>query len=585
MNPAANPPPASGPVPKPARPSSSLGWLRGYKLPWLRGDVLAGITLAAYLLPAGLGDASLANLPPEAGLYACLFSGLVFWLCCSSRHTAITVTSAISLLMGASLGELAGGDVSRFGALAAATALLTGAMAFFAWLAKAGGIVNFISESVMTGFKCGVALFLASTQLPKLFGIHGAHGDFWENTGNFLKHLHETNPASLITGVGALVILIAGKMFLRNKPVALFVVVGGILVSALAGLDTRGVKLLGEVPRGLPAPGLPAIHWTDLRDLLPLALACFLLGAVETAAIGRMFTAKHGGRFNANQEFLAVAAANVAAGLGRGFPVSGGMSQSLVNESGGARTPLSGAIAAAIILVVILFFSPLLRDLPQPVLAAIVLVAVAGLFKLSTLKKLWRSDRPEFVVAMTALLGVMSVGLLRGVLIGAVISLVQLIRLASKPHVAPLGRIPGTNRFSDLERHPDNEPVPGVLIFRPESGLFYFNIDHVCDGIVDKARAETPPPRAVILDLSAAPRVDLQSAHALATMATELGGLGIDFRAVEARSSVRDRLRDGGSDEKLGGINRFTTVADAVAEFSHRYSGEITDQSPLSDES
>jgi high affinity sulfate transporter 1 len=585
MNPAANPPPASGPVPKPARPSSSLGWLRGYKLPWLRGDVLAGITLAAYLLPAGLGDASLANLPPEAGLYACLFSGLVFWLFCSSRHTAITVTSAISLLMGASLGELAGGDVSRFGALAAATALLTGAIAFFAWLAKAGGIVNFISESVMTGFKCGVAMFLASTQLPKLFGIHGAHGDFWENTGNFLKHLHETNPASLITGVGALVILIAGKMFLRNKPVALFVVVGGILVSALAGLDARGVKLLGEVPRGLPALGLPAIHWTDLRDLLPLALACFLLGAVETAAIGRMFTAKHGGRFNANQEFLALAAANVAAGLGRGFPVSGGMSQSLVNESGGARTPLSGAIAAAIILVVILFFSPLLRDLPQPVLAAIVLVAVAGLFKLSTLKKLWRSDRPEFVVAMTALLGVMSVGLLRGVLIGAVISLVQLIRLASKPRVAPLGRIPGTNRFSDLERHPDNEPVPRVLIFRPESGLLYFNIDHVCDGIVDKARAETPPPRAVILDLSAAPRVDLQSAHALATMATELGGQGIDFRAVEARSSVRDRLRDGGSDEKLGGINRFTTVADAVAEFSHRYSGEITDQSPLSDES
>lgn len=260
MNPAANSSPASGPAPKSAGQSPWLGWLRGYKAPWLRGDVMAGITLAAYLLPAGLGDASLANLPPEAGLYACLFSGLVFWLLCSSRHTAVTVTSAISLLMGASLGELAGEDVSRFGALAAATALLTGGMAFFAWLAKAGGIVNFISESVMTGFKCGVALFLASTQLPKLFGIHGAHGDFWENTGTFLKHLHETNPASLITGLGALVILIAGKKFLRNKPVALFVVVGGIIISALAGLDARGVKLLGEVPRGLPALGLPAIH-------------------------------------------------------------------------------------------------------------------------------------------------------------------------------------------------------------------------------------------------------------------------------------------------------------------------------------
>ena len=244
---------------------------------------------------------------------------------------------------------MAGGDVSRFGALAAATALLTAGMAFLAWLAKAGGIINFISESVMTGFKCGVALFLASTQVPKLFGVHGvhgAHGDFWENSGHVLKHLNQTNPASLIRGLCALAVLIAGKVFLKHKPVALFVVVGAILLSGWTGLEGRGLKLLGIVPQGLPALGLPSIHWTEVRTLQPLALACFQLGAVETAAIERMFTAKHGGRFNANQEFLALAAANLASGLGRGFPVSGGMSQSLVNESGGARTPLSGAIAA-----------------------------------------------------------------------------------------------------------------------------------------------------------------------------------------------------------------------------------------------
>ena len=196
----------------------ALGWLRTYNKAWLRGDVVAGVTLAAYLLPAGLGDASLANLPPEAGLYACLFGGLVFWLFCSSRHTAITVTSAISLLVGASLGGIAGGDTSRFSALAAGTALLVALIAFVAWLAKAGSIVNFISESVMVGFKCGVALFLASTQLPKLFGIHGAHGNFWENSGNFLKHLHETNPTSLTIGSVALAVLVLGKIFLKNKP-------------------------------------------------------------------------------------------------------------------------------------------------------------------------------------------------------------------------------------------------------------------------------------------------------------------------------------------------------------------------------
>jgi high affinity sulfate transporter 1 len=560
-----------------ARWVPAIGWLRDYKAAWLRGDLIAGITLGAYLLPAGLGDASLANLPPEAGLYACLFAGLVFWLFCSSRHTAITVTSAISLLVGASLGEIAGGDVSRFQALAAATALLVAFIAFVAWTVKAGSIVNFISESVMIGFKCGVALFLASTQIPKLCGVHGAHGDFWENSGNFLKHIGQTNPTSLAIGAAALAVLIAGKIFLKNRPVALFVVVGGIAASMLLGLDARGVKLLGTVPAGLPAPGLPAVAWADLNTLLPLAFACFLLGAVETAAIGRTFAAKHGGRLDASQEFLALATANLAAGLGRGFPVSGGMSQSLVNEGGGARTPLSGVIAAGLILIVTLFFSQLLGPLPQPVLAAIVLVAVAGLFKLSALKQLWRFERPEFVVAMAALVGVLGSGLLRGVMIGAVISMVQLIRRASRPHVAVLGRIPGTRRFSDLERHPDNEPVPRMLILRCEAGLIYFNIDHVRDTILDHVRAAATPPERVLLDLSSTPYVDLQSAQTLAGLADELAASGIKLQAVEARASVRDRLRKEGIDAKLGGINRWATVADAVEAFQ---SGESRDPAP-----
>jgi sulfate permease, SulP family len=465
------------------------------------------------------------------------------------------------------LGGIAGGDTSRFGALAAGTAVLVAFIAFAAWLVKAGAIVNFISESVMTGFKCGVALFLASTQLPKLFGFLGAHGSFWQNSGHFFKHLGDTNPTSLLVGGIALGLLVLGKIFLKNKPVALFVVIGGIIAASVFSLSNYGVKLLGQVPEGLPALGLPAIRWDDLNELLPLALACFLLGAVETAALGRMFTAKHGGRFDANQEFLALATANLAAGIGRGFPISGGMSQSLVNEGGGARTPLSSAIAAGILLIVVLFFTHLLSALPQPVLAAVVLVAIAGLLKLSTLKQLWHGDRPEFVVAIAAILGVLTSGLLRGVMIGAVISLVQLLRAASRPHVAFLGRIQGTSRFSDRERHPDNELIPGVLIFRPESGLVYFNVDHVCKTILDRVSAEPALPKLVLLDLSAAPRVDLQSAQALGELANELTAKHIQFQTVEARSSVRDRLRNQGVDAKLGGINRFTSVADAVEAF------------------
>lgn len=542
-------------------------WIRGYERGWLRWDLIAGLTLAAYVIPAALGDASLAGLSPEAGLYACLFSGLVFWMFSSGARTAVTVTSAISLLLGSSLGPLAEGDASRFGALAACVALMAAAIALVAWATKAGEVVRFVSETVLIGFKAGVALYLASTQLPKLFGFHGSHGDFWERGAYFFQHIGETNPASLVLGLVALALLVAGKMYLKNKPVALFVVVGAIAAASLINLEAFGVQMLGEVPQGLPTPGLPAVHWADLNELLPLALACFLLGAVETVAIGRTFAAKQGHRFDGNQELLALAAANLAAGLGRGFPVSGGMSQSLVNDSAGAKTPLSGLVAGLLILVVTVFLSGLLKNLPQPVLAAIILFAVTGLFKVAALRRLWTYERGEFFVAMAALFGVLSSGLLRGVLIGAIISLVLLIRRASRPHVAFLGRIPGSRRFSDLARHPDNEEIPGVLVVRPEASLIYFNADHVRDRVLEQVRASAPPPRLVLFDLSASPYVDTTSAEMLAGLASELTAMGSRLRIVEPRASVRDVLRREGVEESAGPVGRFASVADAVDEF------------------
>src|SRR5215831_4387185 len=551
----------------------AIGWLPDYRFAQLRPDVVAGITLAAYLLPGSLGDASLANLPPEAGLYACLFSGLVFWLLCSSRHTAVSVTSAISLLLGSTLGEIAGGDASRFAGLAAATALLVSLIALVAWIVRAGVVVNFISESVMVGFKAGVALFLAGTQLPKLFGIGAAHGDFFVMAAHFAGHVRETNLASLALGLASLAVLVLGKRFWKNKPAGLLVLVGGIAAASLWDLGALGVKLLGEVPRGIPAPALPrAIDWGDsgavqhvFNDLLPLALACFLLGAVETAAVGRMFSAKRGTRFDSNQEFLALAAANLAAGLGRGYPVSGGTSQSLVNEAGGAETPLSGLIASLLVLLVVAHFSHLLQALPQPALAAIVLMAIAGLLDVSALVELWRLNRAEFFVAAAALLGVLASGLLRGVLIGAILSLVLLLRAASRPHVAFLGRIPGTQDFSDLARHPENEAVPGVVIVRPESSLYYFNIDHVCEAIAERLRGG-PPPLLLVLDLSNAPSIDLQSTSVLLSRVEEWAALGSSLRIVGAHASVRDALRARGFEAQCGRIGREVTLSAVVSE-------------------
>jgi len=293
-------------------------------------------------------------------------------------------------------------------------------------------------------------------------------------------------------------------------------------------------------------------------------MACFLLGAVETAAIGRTFAEKYGYRLDGNQELLALAGANLAAGLGHGFPVSGGMSQSLVNESAGARTPLSGFIAGVLVLLVAVFFSHTLRNLPQPVLAAIILMAVTGLFKLKTLRHLWKNHRGEFLVAMVAVVGVLCAGLLKGVLIGAILSMVLLIRRVSTPHVAFLGRIPGTRRYSDLSRHDTNEPVAGVLPFRIEAGIVYFNVEHIADTVLARIRSTTPRPRIVICDLSTSPNIDMAGARFFLSLHSELTKLGIGLRIVEARSTVRDILRLEGVEEKVGRIDRFTTLADAI---------------------
>jgi SulP family sulfate permease len=542
----------------------SVTWLRDYERSWFRPDIAAGVTLAAYLLPSALADASLAGLPVQAGLYACLFGGLIFWIFCSSRQTAVSVTSAISLLIGSSLGEIAAGDTTRFVTLASCTALVAAAAAFVAWLIRAGSIVKFISETVLIGFKAGVALWLISTQLPKFFGFKGAHGNFWHRIADFFQHIGETNLPSVWLGLSALALLIVGKRFLPNKPTALFVVIGGIAATALLNLGTYGIKLLGEVPRGLPLPTLPMVSWDEVTDLLPLGLACFLLAAVETAAIGRMFAEKHGYRFDSNQELLAIAGANLAAGLGQGFPVSGGMSQSLVNESGGARTPASGFISAILILLVAVFFSDTLRNLPQPVLASIVLMAVIGLFKVTELRRLWNYHRGEFLIAMIALLGVLWAGLLKGVLIGAVISIVMLIRRVSSPHVAFLGRIPGTRRYSDLSRHDTNEPIPDVLAFRVEAGIVYFNFEHISETVLARVHSMHPAPRLVICDLSTSPNIDMAGARMFLSLHAELEKRGVALRLVEARSKVRDMLRLEGVEEKVGRIDRSTTLADAI---------------------
>jgi SulP family sulfate permease len=498
----------------------------------LRADLVAGITLAAYLLPAGIADASLAGLPPEACLYACLFGGLVFWAFCSSRHTAVTVTSAISLLVGTSIGELSNGDAALHAALSMAAALLVGVFAVAAWAARAGVIVNFVSESVLIGFKCGIAFVLASTQLPKLLGFAGGHGSFWERLAHIARHVGETHPVSLALGLTALAVLVAGK------------------------------KVLGEVPQGLPALGFPALTITEVNGIVPIAVACFLLAAVESAAIGRMFALKHGYRFDPNRELLALGASNLAAGFGRGFPISGGMSQSLVNESAGARSSRSGLIAAVLLLVIVVWFSGLLRDLPQPVLAAIVLAAVTGLIKVKALRRLWVFNRAEFTVAAVAFLGVLGQGILRGIFLGVILSLLMLLRRASHPNVAELGHVGNDEVFGQLADDERRRPVAGAFVARVDGALLYFNAERVRDRLIELFDAREGA-TVMVLFLGSVPAVDLAGADMLIDLHHAMRARGIDVRFAGPHARVRGALARAGMSEAH--LNAYRTIPDALA--------------------
>ena len=297
-------------------------------------------------------------------------------------------------------------------------------------------------------------------------------------------------------------------------------------------------------------------------------MACFLLGAVETAAIGRMFARKHEYRLDSNQEFLALAGANLAAGLGQGFPTSGGMSQSLVNESSGAKTPLSGFISSVLILLVILFLSSLLRHLPQPVLAAIVLVAVTGLFNIGALKRMWHFSRSEFAVAITALLGVLGSGLLMGVLIGAVLSIALLLRRAMQPHTTELGQVPGTDYFADRIRHANNQRIPGVFIFRCDGGIFYFNAEHVSDRFLELLGQRDDEVKLAVFFLGTVPLLDMAGVEFLTELRETLHKRGIELRLAEARSTVREILRRGGFEQHYGPIEPDQTVATVLRKFA-----------------
>lgn len=547
----------------------AVQWLAGYEPSWLKLDLVAGITLAAYAVPVSMAYAALAGLPPEAGIYCYLCGGVCYAVFGTSRQLAIGPTSAIAMLVGATIPGMAMTDGARTGDIAALAALVVAALALVAYLLHLSGLVAFISETILVGFKAGAALTIAMTQLPKLFGVPGGGENFFERLWTLAGQLERTNLVVLACGVTAVILLLLGEKLLPNRPVALFVVALATLIVSVTSLEATGVETVGTLPAGLPGLGLPSLRPHDVDGILPLSCACFLLAYIESISAARTLAAKNSYEINPRQELLALGAANLAVALGHGFPAAGGLSQSAVNDKAGARTPLALLFASLTLGACLLFLTDLLRNLPTVVLAAIVLGAVRGLIDIRALRELWRISRLEFRIAVVALIGVLLLGILKGVLLAAVASLLMLLAGVARPYVAFLGRIPGTRRFSDLERHPDNETLPGILIFRVEGSLLYFNADHVRQAVWSKVEA-TSQLQLVVCDLSDSPFVDVAAARMLAGLNDELGQRQVKLRLVEAHAKVRDLLRAAGLEEQVGYLGRHMSVEQAIAEHDSR---------------
>src|SRR6201981_1491616 len=389
-------------------------WLAGYRVDGLPSDIIAGVTLAAYAIPVALAYATLAGLPPQVGIYGYLLGGLGYALLGSSRQLAVGPTPAISLMIAGTVGSMAGGDALRYAQIASLAGFTVALLCLISWLFRLSVLVRLVSDIMLVGFKAGAGLTIIMTQLPSLFGISGGGHNFFERAVLLLGQLGQVQYLVLAIGVLAITVLLAGERAFPGRPVALAVVVLAIVAASIFGLPALGIPITGEIPQGLPSLALPSLRLRDVDGIFPLAAGCLLLAYIEGVSAARSFATKHGYELDPRQEFLGLGAANLAAALGHGYPVAGGLSQSAVNDKAGARTPPALIFASCTLALCLLFLADYLENLPKAVLAAVVLTAVAGLVDVPALLRMWRVSRLDFYAAAIALASVLALGILQG---------------------------------------------------------------------------------------------------------------------------------------------------------------------------
>jgi high affinity sulfate transporter 1 len=543
----------------------ALRWIPAYSTRRFGLDLIAGLSLAAFVIPESLAYASLAQLPPVTGLYCYLVAGIVYALFGTSGQLAVGPTSALAIVLASSVAAMGGDDPSRAVAIGSAVALMVGMICVAGRFVGLANAAYFISDPVLIGFKTGAALYIASTQLPKLFGLEGATGNFFSRVAHVAVSLPETHVPSLLFGLVAIALFMAFERVFPGRPTTLIVVIVAVAMMTVFGLSESGIKIVGDLPSGLPGISVPTINASDISALIPVALACFVLAYGETISVARSFAQKYDYEINPEQELMALGAANIATGMAHGFPVAGGMSQTAVNDMGGATSPVALIVTSGAIALTLLFFASFFHNLPEPVLGAIVLMAASHLVRFEELRRLLIESRAEFWTSMVACVGVLFFGLLNGLLLAAVGSLVMLIAQTSRPMVVVVGRERSTGHFVSRARNPDASDTPGALVVRSASTWLYFNAEHIRRQIVDMIDGTPAGIRTVVLDFSSVPAIDITAGTILRGLVRTLKDRGIRIELAELHDEVVETLKIIDAEHDLGPVVAHRTIEDCLA--------------------
>lgn len=544
-----------------------LSWLPRYQRSDLRGDALGALTAWAIVIPESVAYAQIAGVPPQNAFYAAPVALVLYALFGSSRNLVVGATSAAAILSASTVAVVSGGNPKDAIELSAALALMAGVILIAAGVLKLGFVTNFLAEPALTGFLFGMAMVIVVRQAGKILGVSSGDGDFFARLYHLLKQFDSWSAVSIAVGVVALAALLALERYAPELPSSLLVLVGGIAVSIIFNLDQHGVEVVGKIPSSVPSPHLPDVTWHQVGRMMGGAFGLALVVFAESYSISSRFARAHNYEVDANQEMIAMGASNAMVGLFRGFAVSGSASRTAAVEAAKGTTQMVSLIAAVLVLLTAAFLTPLFTHLPEPVLGAIVIIAVRGFLRVGTMKKYWKRDRPSFVIAATALMGVLVFDLLPGLLISVALSLILFIAYASAPRVVEIRRT-ANGEFAEVGGASEMQPVPGLLMLRPNGGLFFGNASRVRHEVVDVVVARAVPPKAVFLSLNSSYRLGLPVLDALGDLEDALRHHDIEFWLVGVHSSARAQLDEDELARRLGPSRIWHHVSDAVTMFT-----------------